>query len=59
MNLLFAAIAGILFACGIYLMLRRSIMRLVMGLVLVGHAANLVIFTSAGLLLAAFGIKAG
>ncbi|MGA0174169.1 MAG: NADH-quinone oxidoreductase subunit K [Phycisphaerales bacterium] len=49
MNLLFAAIAGILFACGIYLMLRRSIMRLVMGLALVGHAANLVIFTAAGL----------
>ena len=49
MNLLFAAIAGILFACGTYLMLRRSILRLVMGLALIGHAANLVIFTAAGL----------
>ncbi len=49
MNLLFAAIAGILFGCGLYMMLRRSIMRLVMGLVLIGHAANIVIFTAGGL----------
>lgn len=49
MNLLFAAIAGILFACGLYMMLRRSIMRLVMGLVLIGHAANITIFTAGGL----------
>lgn len=49
MNLLFALIAGVLFACGLYMMLRRSIMRLVMGLVLIGHAANITIFTADGL----------
>lgn len=49
MELLFAAIAGTLFASGLYMMLRRSIVKLVMGLVLVGHAANITIFTAGGL----------
>ncbi|MDA0975066.1 MAG: NADH-quinone oxidoreductase subunit K [Phycisphaerales bacterium] len=49
MNALFAIVAGVLFACGTYLLMRRSIMRLVMGLVLIGHSANIAIFTATGL----------
>ncbi|MBX3410270.1 MAG: Na+/H+ antiporter subunit C [Phycisphaeraceae bacterium] len=49
MELLFAIIAGVLFAAGLYLMLRRSILKLVMGLVLIGHSANITIFTAGGL----------
>jgi multicomponent Na+:H+ antiporter subunit C len=40
-----AVVVGILFAAGLYLMLRRSIVKLIIGLVLIGHAANLLIFT--------------
>lgn len=49
MELLFAATVGVLFGCGLYLMLRRSLVKVVMGLVLLAHAANLLIFTAAGL----------
>lgn len=45
-ELLFAALAGSLFAIGIYLLMRRSILKLVIGLLLLGHAANLSIFTA-------------
>lgn len=37
---------GVLYATGLYMMMRRSIVKLVLGLVLIGHAANLLIFTS-------------
>ncbi|WP_119393596.1 Na+/H+ antiporter subunit C [Salinibius halmophilus] len=49
MSALMAVAIGILFAASIYMMLRRSIVKLVMGLILLSNAANLVIFTSAGL----------
>ena len=49
MELLLAIIAGTLFASGVYLMLRRSVVKMVMGLVLIGHAANIKIFTAGGL----------
>jgi multicomponent Na+:H+ antiporter subunit C len=48
-ELLLAVVVGWLYATGIYLMLRRSIIKLIFGLSLLGHAANLLIFTSAGL----------
>jgi multicomponent Na+:H+ antiporter subunit C len=35
---------GALYACGLYLMMRRSLVKLVIGLALLGHAANLLIF---------------
>ncbi len=40
---------GLLFAAAFYMMLRRSIVKLVMGLIILSNAANLVIFTVAGL----------
>jgi multicomponent Na+:H+ antiporter subunit C len=49
MFFLLSIVVGGLFAAGIYLMLRRSIVKLIFGLVLLGHAANLLIFTAAGL----------
>lgn len=36
--------AGFLLAAGTYMVLRRSFVKLVVGLVLLGHAANLLIF---------------
>lgn len=49
MEALLAIVVGVLYACGLYLMMRRSIVKLIVGLALLGHAANLLVFTSAGL----------
>ena len=49
MALLLAVTVGALYACGVYLLLRRSLVKLVIGLVLLGHAANLLIMAAAGI----------
>jgi multicomponent Na+:H+ antiporter subunit C len=49
METVMAFVVGGLFAAGIYMMLRRSIVKLAIGLVLLSQAANLLIFTSSGL----------
>ena len=41
-----ALVVGALFACGIYLMLRRNLLRFVFGLILISNGANLLIFTA-------------
>jgi multicomponent Na+:H+ antiporter subunit C len=43
---LFALVVGVIIACGTYLVLRRSPIRLVLGLVLLSHAVNLLIFST-------------
>jgi len=45
MELILALVVGVLYAGGVYMMLRRSIVKLIIGLVLLGHAVNLLIFT--------------
>jgi len=40
-----AVVVGGLYAGGFYLLMRRSIVKLILGLALLGHAANLLIFT--------------
>jgi len=50
METLMAILIGLLFACGVYCLLRRSIVRLAVGIVLLGQGANLLVFTAAGLL---------
>lgn len=49
MELLLAVTIRGLYAVGLYLMLRRSIVKLIIGLSLLSNAANLLIFTAAGL----------
>lgn len=49
MAILLAVLIGCLYAAGIYLMLRRSLFKLIIGLVFLSHGANLLIFTSGGL----------
>jgi multicomponent Na+:H+ antiporter subunit C len=39
-----AIVVGALYAAGFYMMMRRNIVKLVLGLALLGHAANLLIF---------------
>jgi multicomponent Na+:H+ antiporter subunit C len=48
-ELILAFVVGGLYAAAVYTMLRRSIVRLVIGLVLLGHAANLLIFAAANM----------
>lgn len=45
----FAIIVGVLYAAGFYLVMRRNIVKIIIGLSLLGHGANLLIFTAAGL----------
>ena len=49
METLLAFVIGGLYAAGIYLMLRRSLAHLIIGLALLTNAANLLIFTVGGL----------
>ncbi len=49
MTTLMALVVGVLYAAAIYMILRRSIVKLVIGLVLLSNAANLLIFSAAGL----------
>lgn len=49
MNAVLAFVIGALYAAGLYLMLQRSLVKLVIGLAIIGHAANLLIFTVGGL----------
>lgn len=49
METLLAFVIGGLYTAAIYLLMRRSIVKLILGLAILGNAANLLIFTSAGL----------
>jgi multicomponent Na+:H+ antiporter subunit C len=49
METILALLIGALYAASFYLMLRRSLMKLVLGLMIFGHAVHLLIFTAAGL----------
>lgn len=49
MELLLALASGVLYAAGIYLMLRRRLAQLIIGLSLLSNGTNLLIFTAGGL----------
>lgn len=49
MESLMAYVIGVLFAAAIYMMLRRSIVKLVIGLIILSNAANLLIFAVSGM----------
>jgi multicomponent Na+:H+ antiporter subunit C len=43
---LLAFVVGAFYAAGIYMLMRRSIVKVILGLALLGHAANLLIFSA-------------
>lgn len=47
MSLLFSLAIAVMFATGSYLMLKRDLIRLIAGMILIGNAANLFIMASA------------
>lgn len=46
MSVAYALTSAVLFACGLYMMLSRNLMRTVLGLALVSTAVNLILFLS-------------
>lgn len=44
MELLLVILIGVLYSSGIYMLLRRSLVKLIIGLILLGNGANLLIF---------------
>ena len=49
MEALLAVVIGGLYAAGVYMLMRRSIVKLIIGLGLLAHGASLLVFTAAGL----------
>ena len=49
MSTLLALAVGALYAGGLFMVLRRNLLKLVVGIVLLGHAVNLLVFVVAGL----------
>jgi multicomponent Na+:H+ antiporter subunit C len=49
MNAMLALIVGVLYGTGLYLMMRRSLVKLILGLALLSHGSNLLIFLVGGL----------
>jgi multicomponent Na+:H+ antiporter subunit C len=50
MELLLAIVAGVLYASGLYLMLRRRLAQLIIGLSLLSNGSNILILTAAGVM---------
>lgn len=48
MTILVAAVAAVLFACGTWLLMQRRLSRIIIGIGLLGHGANLLLVTSGG-----------
>ncbi len=49
MNVVLAIVIGVLYGAGLFMILRRSITKLLFGLILWGHGTNLLIFAASGL----------
>jgi multicomponent Na+:H+ antiporter subunit C len=49
MTLVVALVVGVLYAAGTYLLLQRTLTRIVLGLALMGHGANLLLLMAGGL----------
>lgn len=49
MEIIVSSLIGLLTAAGVYLLLRRSVVKLVLGILFLNHAFNLLIFIASGL----------
>lgn len=47
-NLTLLTVAGVLIACGVYLLLERTVTKMLLGILLVSNAVNLLILTMSG-----------
>nr|MBS0036795.1 Na+/H+ antiporter subunit C [Saprospiraceae bacterium] len=49
MEIILAVLIGFMYAAGIYLILRRSLVKLIVGLIILGNAVNLLLFLLGGI----------
>lgn len=49
MEIVLAILVGVLYTAGVYMMLRRSILKFIIGLIFLSNATNLLVFISAGI----------
>ena len=49
MEILLILIIGLLYSSGVYMMLRRSLVKLIIGLILISHGVNILIFLVGGI----------
>ncbi len=49
MEIILAILVGVLYTAGVYMMLRRSILKFIIGLIFMSNATNLLVFLSAGI----------
>lgn len=53
MEIILSILVGILYAAGVYMLLRRSILKFIIGIIFISNATNLLVFLSAGLVMGA------
>ncbi len=49
MEVLLSILVGVLYAAGVYMLLRRSILKFIIGIIFISNATNLLVFMSSGL----------
>lgn len=49
MEILLSILIGLLFTVGVYMVLRRSILKFIIGIIFISNATNLLVFLSAGI----------
>ena len=49
MEILLSALTGLLYAGGVYLILRRNLLKFIIGIIFLSNATNLLVFLSAGI----------
>lgn len=48
MEIILAVLVGVLYAAGVYMLLRRSILKFIIGIMFIGNATNLIVFLASG-----------
>ena len=49
MEIVLAITVGVLYSAGVYMLLRRSLLKFIIGIILMSNATNLLVFLSAGI----------
>ena len=49
MEILLSILTGLLYSVGVYMILRRSILKFIIGIIFISNATNLLVFLSAGI----------
>ncbi|HBH49827.1 MAG TPA: cation:proton antiporter [Bacteroidales bacterium] len=50
MEIVLAILVGVLYAAGVFMLLRRSILKFIIGIIFMSNATNLLVFLSAGII---------